>query len=110
MLSNSEAESRNKALAQLQIDKEKFAEKRAQLADLANAELQRQGHSLQSFKSVDEAMEAYYNLTNVNLAATLEKEPTLQDCYTPLDTTKQMEVIGITVGMAITAYLAYRYG
>ena len=31
--------SRNKALAQLQIDEEKWADKRTQLADLANAEL-----------------------------------------------------------------------
>ena len=59
MLSNSESENRNKALAQLQIDKEKWTEQRAQLADLASQELQRQGHALQSFKYADDALEAY---------------------------------------------------
>ena len=105
MFSNSEAESRNKALAQAQIDKEK----RAHLADMVREELQWQGHALQSFKNVDEALEEYYSLTKINLEANLGKEPTPSDYYTPSDSTKQAEIIGITVGMAITAYTAYRY-
>ena len=40
MLSSTESKNRNKALAQLQIDKEKCAEKRAELADLSSKELQ----------------------------------------------------------------------
>ena len=39
MLSGAEAESRNEALAQLQIDREKWNGKRAELANLANKEL-----------------------------------------------------------------------
>ena len=80
------------------------------MADLANKELQRQGHAQQTFRNIDEALQLYQSLTNINLQDSLVPEPTLSNYYTPSYNTKTAEIIGITVGMAITAYIAYRYG
>ena len=76
---------------------------------LANKELQRQGHA-QTFKNVDELLQLYQSLTNINLQDSLGPEPTLSKYYQPSQNTKTAEIIGITVGMAITSYIAYRYG
>ena len=110
MLSGTEAESRSKAWAQLQINKEKWNEIRAELADLANKELQRQGHAQQSFRNADKALQLYQSINNINLQDSLGPEPTLLNYYQPSQNTKTAEIIGITVGMAITSYIAYRYG
>ena len=113
MLSGAEAESCNEALAQLQIDREKWNETRSELADWANKEIQRQGHeghAQQTFRNVDEALQLYQSLTNINWQDSLGPEPTLSNYYQPNQDTKTAEIIGITVGMVITAYVSYRYG
>ena len=107
ILSGTEAENRNKALAQLHIDREKWNEKRAELADLANKELQWQGHAQQTFKNIDDALQLYQSLANVNLEQSLGPEPTLSNYYQPSQDTKTAEIIGISVEMLITAYIAY---
>ena len=72
--------------------------------------MERQGHAQQSFKNVDDALQEYHNLFGVDLKRTLEPEPSLADYYTPSDQTKTAEIIEITLGMALTTYIAYKVG
>ena len=110
ILSGAEAKTCNNALAQLQIDREKQNERRAELADWVKIELVRQGHAQESFRNVDEDLQLYQSINNINLQNSLEKEPRLSDYYQPSQEVKNVEIIGITVGIILTGYLAYRYG
>ena len=110
MLPSNETESGNKALIELQHARDQRNERRAELADLAGKQLQRHGHAHQSFRNVDEALQLYQSINNINLQDSLGPEPTLSNYYQPSQNTKTAEIIGITVGMAITSYIAYRYG
>ena len=52
----------------------------------------------------------YFSPNNTPVDQSADLEPTLTNYYTPSDETKTAEIIGITLGMALTTYIAYKVG
>jgi hypothetical protein len=97
----------DRAEEQLQAAQSKWSQNRAERLDWINEDLRRQGHAVQTFKDVDEAMHEYAEVTGKSLNP-LGLEPQLSDYYTPSDDQKDHEIAFVVLGMAATGLVAYK--
>merc|ERR1712055_1051763 len=96
----------NKAIEDLQKDRDEYAQRRTSRLDFINEELRRQGHAVASFRSVDDAMREYHAVTGTDLSP-LGQEPRLSDYYRPSDGQVSRESLFIVLGLAGVGLLAY---
>ena len=79
---NEERKRHDKAVEQLQAAQAKWSRKRTERLDLISEDLRRQGHAVQTFRDVDDAMREYWRVTGTKLDP-LGPEPKLLDFYVP---------------------------
>jgi len=97
----------DKALEQLQAAQAEWSRKRADRLDWINQQLRRQGHAIQTFQDVDDAIVKYSEVTGQSLES-LAPEPRLSDFYTPSDTQKEGELAFILLGITAVGIAAYK--
>ena len=78
---NEERKRHDKAVEQLQAAQAEWSRKRTERLDWISEDLRRQGHAVQTFRVVDDAMREYSRLTEKKLP--LGSEPKLSDFYVP---------------------------
>lgn len=97
----------DKAVEQLQAARDEWSRRRAERLDWINQEMRRQGHAVQTFHDVDEAMRQYNLTTNNALRLSLEPEPKLSDFYEPSPEQRDRESAFIILGLGATTAAAY---
>ena len=103
---NEERKRHDQAVEQLQAAQAKGSRKRTERLDWISDDLRRQGHVVQTFRDVDDAMREYSRVTGTKLDP-LGPEPKLSDFYVPSIGQRDRE-IGIVLGMAATGLVAYK--
>ena len=98
----------DKAVEQLQAAQAEWSQKRAQRLDWINEEMRRQGHAVQTFRDVDEAIREYARILPSKTLDPLDPEPRLSDFYVPSDGQKGREITFVILGMAATGLVAYK--
>ena len=101
-----ERQRHDKAIEQLQRARDEWAQNRTERLDFINEELRRQGHAVQTFHEVDDAMREYAAFTGKNLPS-LGAEPQLSDYYAPSGGQVSREITFVFLGLAGTGLLAY---
>ena len=98
----------DKAVEQLQKAQADWNHKRQERLDWVNEEMHRQGHALQTFQDVNDAIHEY-NLVMAGKTHLdpLEAEPILNDFYTPSQDYMDREITFVIAGMGATALVAY---
>ena len=94
-------------LEHLQKARDKWMKDRQQRIDFINERLREQNEAAKYLSNMDEAMKEYYLVTKQHLPE-LSPEPKLSDFYHPSDQQKTGEILFITTGLGIIAYLIYR--
>lgn len=102
-----EHERHDKALEQLQAAQAEWSRKRAERLDWINQQLRRQGHALQTFQDVDDAIVKYSEVTGQSLES-LGPEPRLSDFYSPSETQKAGELAFVIMGITAVGVAAYK--
>ena len=91
---------------QLQVAQAKWSRKRtAEHLDWISEDLRRQGHVIETFRDVDDAMPEYSRVTGTKLDP-LGPEPKLSDFYMPSSGQRDREIAFIVLGMAVTGLVA----
>ena len=98
----------NQAIEQYNKAKECYNEKRQNYLDYINKELYKQNISHRDFQNVDEAMDLYNSLTNIEKIY-LPNKPKLSDYYTPSNEQKKYEIIWILGGTILVIFITYKY-
>lgn len=96
----------NEAVEQLQKAQAEWSKARTERLDWINEELRHQGHAVQTFHDVDDAIREYALVTG-NQLDPLRVKPKLSDFYTPSDDQKDREIAFIVLGMAATGLVVY---
>jgi hypothetical protein len=96
----------NAAIEQLQAAQAAWAKKRTQRLDFIQEQLRREGHAVQTFKDVDEAVQEYYLVTGKRLDP-LTEEPQLTDFYTPSGSQQAREIQFIVLALAAAGVTGY---
>ncbi|MEW8689322.1 MAG: hypothetical protein AB2556_26160, partial [Candidatus Thiodiazotropha sp.] len=78
----------DKAIEELQAAHAAWSRKRTERLDFMSEDLRRQGHTVQTFKDVDDAMRLYAPVTGHDLDPT-GPEPQLSNFYVPSDAPKK---------------------
>ena len=104
---SAERKRHNLAMEKLQRERDVWNEQRLERIDFINQKLKKEGHAEKTFKSVDEAMQAYYALTGEYMPP----EPQLSDFLHEDDNTtiKKTEIAIVGAGLLITGYLTYKF-
>ena len=95
----------DKALERLQAAQVDWSRKRTERLDWINEEMCRQGHAVEAFRDVDEAMREYNHVFGQNMA--LEPEPKLSEFYMPSPEQRDREIAFVIMGLGATAFAAY---
>ena len=101
-----ESQRHNKAMEDLSKARDEYAQRRNSRLDFINEELRRQGHAVESARSVDDAMRLYHAVTSKKLSP-LGPEPRLSDYYRPSDGQVSRELLFIVLGLAGAGLVAY---
>ena len=103
---NEERKRHDQAIEQLQAAQAKWSRKRTERLDWISEDLRRQGHAVQTFRDVDDAMSEYSRVTGTKLDP-LGPEPKLPDFYVPSSGQGDREIAFVVFGMAATGLVAY---
>ena len=103
---NEERKRHDQAVEQLQAAQAKWSRKRTELLDWISEDLRRQGHAVQTFRDVDDAMREYSRITGTKCDP-LEPEPKLSDFYVPSSGQKDRGITFFALEMAATGLVAY---
>jgi len=101
----------DKAVEQLNAAHEAWSKKRTERLDWLNQQLQREQHSLATFRDVDSAMAEYAQVFGEEKAAAAAadlREPLLSDFYTPSDDHKTRELIFVGLGSLATGAIVWK--
>ena len=101
-----ERQRHDRAIEDLQKARDAYTKKRTERLDFISEDLRRQGHAVQAFRSVDDEMREYANVTGKQLNP-LGPKPQLSDYYRPSDGQVSREGLFIALGLAGTGLLAY---
>ena len=104
---NEERKRHDQAVEQLQAAQAKWSRKRTERLDWISEDLRRQGHAVQTFRDVDDAMREYSRVTGTKLGP-LGPEPKLSDFYVPSSGQRDREIAFVVLGMAATGLVAYK--
>lgn len=106
---SAERKRHNLAMEKLQRERDVWNEQRLERIDFINQKLKKEGHAEKTFKSVDEAMQAYYALTGEQLY--MSPEPQLSDFLYEEDNAaiQKTEIAIVGAGLLITGYLTYKF-
>ena len=104
---NEERKRHDQAVEQLQAAQAKWSRKRTERLDWISEDLRRQGHAVQTFRVVDDAMREYLQDTRTKLAP-LGPETKLSDFYVPSSGQRDREIAFIVLGIAATGLVAYK--
>ena len=104
---NEERKRHDPAVEQLQAAQAKWSLKRTERLDWISEDLHRQGHAVQNFRDVDDAMREYSRVTGTKLYP-LGPEPKLSDFYLPSSGQRDREIAFVVLGMAATGLVAYK--
>ena len=80
---NKERKRHDQAVEQLQAAQAKWSRKRTERLDWISEDFRRQGHAVQTFRDVDDAMREYSRVTVTKLYSQ-GPEPRLSDFYLPI--------------------------
>ena len=97
----------DKAVEQLQAAQAEWSRKRTERLDWIREDLHRQGHAVQTFRDVDDAMREYSRVTGKKIDP-LGPEPKLSDFYVPSSGQRDRETAFVVLGMAATGIIAYK--
>ena len=106
--SSEERKRHNLALEKLTYDREKWNQARLSRIDFINDKLKEQGHAERTFQDVNEAMQAYYDLTGT-LLDPLSPEPQLEDYLDKdqLSSLQKGELTLLALGLIGSGILVY---
>ena len=104
---NKELKRHNQAVEQLQAVQAKWSRKRTERLDCISENLRRQGHTVQTFRDVDDTMRKYSQVTGTKLDS-LGPEPKLSDFYKPSSGQRDCEIAFVVLGIAATRLVAYK--
>ena len=104
---NEERKRHDQAVEQLQTAQAKRSRKRIERLDWISEDLRRQGHAVQTFRDVDDAMREYSRVTGIKLEL-LGPEPKLSDLYVPSSGQIDREIAFVVLGIAATGLVAYK--
>ena len=104
---NEERKRHDQAVEQLQAAQAKWSRKRTERLDRISEDLRRQGHAVQTFRDVDDAMCEYSRVTGTKLDP-LGPEPKLSDFYVPSSGQRDREIAFVVLGMAAIGPGAYK--
>ena len=97
----------DKAVEQLQAAQAEWSRKRTERLDWVSEDLHRQGHAVQTFRDVDDAMREHSRVTGKKIDP-LGPEPKLSDFYVPSSGQRNREIAFVVLGMAATGIIAYK--
>ena len=95
----------DQAIEQLQSAQAEWSRKRTERLDWIKEEMHRQGHAVEAFRDVDEAMREYNRVFGKNMA--LEPEPKLSEFYMPSPEQRDREIAFVIMGLGVTLFAAY---
>ena len=104
---NEERKRHDQAIKQLQAAQPKWSRKRTERLDWISDDLRLQGHAVQTFRVVDDAMREYSRVTGTK-PDPLGPEPKLSDFYVPSSGQKDREIAFVVLGMAATGLVGYK--
>ena len=104
---NEERKRHDQAVKQLQAVQTKSSRKRTERVDWISEDLCSQGHAIQTFQDVDDAMREYSRVTRTKLEP-LGPEPKLSDFCVPSSGQRDREIAFVVLGMAATGLVAYK--
>ena len=104
---NEQRKRHDQAVEQLQAAQAKWSRKRTERLDWISEDLRRQGHAVQTFRDVDDAMREYSRVTGTKLDP-LGHEPKFSDLYVPSSGQRDREIAFVVLGMAATGLVAYK--
>ena len=104
---NEERKRRDQAVEELQAAQTKWSRKRTERLDWISEDLRRQGHAVQTFRDVDDAMREYSRVTGTKLDP-LGPETKLSDFYVPSICQRDREIAFVVLGIAATGLVAYK--
>ena len=102
---NEERKRHDKAVKQLQVAQAKWSRKRTERLEWISEDLRRQGHAVQTFRDVDDAMREYSRVTGPNLDP-LGPEPKLSNFNVPSSGQREHEIAFVVLGMAAIGLVA----
>ena len=105
---NEERKLHDQAVEQLQAAHAKWSRKRTERLDWISEDLRRQGHAVQTFRDVDDAMREYSRVTRTKLDP-LGPEPKLSDFYLPSSSQRDREIALVVMGIVATGLVAYKF-
>ena len=97
----------DKAVEQLQAAQAEWSRKRTERLDWISEDIHRQGHAVQTFWDVDDAMREYSRVTGKKIDP-LGPELKLSDFYVPSSGQRDREIAFVVLGMAATGIIAYK--
>ena len=103
----SEIKRHNLAMEQYTKAREHWQEQRTERLDFLNKTLRQQNHAVQTFKDLDQAGKAYYEVTGNYLPPL--KEPQLSDYYQKSSREKDTEIYVILATMMVTGFVAFKF-
>ena len=95
---NEERKRHDQAVEQLQVAQAKWSGKRTERLDWISEDLRHQGHAVQTFRDVDDAMREYSRVTGTKLYP-LGPEPKVSDFYVPSGGQRDREIAVFVLGM-----------
>ena len=104
---NEECKRHDQAVEQLQAAQAKWSRKRTERLDWISEDLRRQGHTVQNFRDVDDAMREYSRITGTKLDP-LEPETKLSDFYVPSISQRDRKIAFVVLGIAAPGPVAYK--
>ena len=104
---NEERKRHDQAVEQLQAAQAKWSRKRTERLDWISEDLRHQGHAVQTFRDVDDAMREYSRVTGTKLDP-LGPEPNLSDFYVPSSGQRDRDIAFVVLEMAATGLVAYK--
>ena len=104
---NKERKCHDQAVEQLQAAQSKWSRKRTERIDWISKDLRRQGHAVQTFRNVDDAIREYSRVTGTKLDP-LGPEPKLSD-FVPSSGQRDREMAFVVLKMAATGSVTYKH-
>jgi hypothetical protein len=101
----------DKAVEQLNAAHEAWSRKRTERLDWLNQQIQRERHSVSTFRDVNAALSEYaqvFGKDKADAAAADLREPVLSDYYTPSDDHKTRELVFVGIGCAAAGVIAWK--
>lgn len=105
-LGGAERKRHNLAMEKFSKARDEYNRERQQRLDFKNQSFQQQKHAEQTFRNDDLAMEEYARVTGL---PKLGDPPEKADFYVPTQEQKNGEIAFIIGGMAIVAFIAYKW-